>query len=111
MNLYRYSRVLALKRERPLWTWADCLKAALRELPPVDWTQIGYGAVVVCLGLGILSQAFHRVEDESWICTRSGYAPVFIKGQWVAGAPCLEETHIRTGAVRETDFAKAKASQ
>ena len=110
MNLYRYSRILTLKRERPLWTWADCVQAAWRELPPVDWNQIGYGAIVVCLCLVILSQGIHQVDSDNWVCTRAGYAPVRINGELVAAAPCLEERHIRTGATRETEFSRIKVA-
>lgn len=102
----------AIKRERPLYTWFDCLVLWYRlrqeSLEPVPWNQIGYGAIVVCLCLVVLSQFLHRVDSENWVCTRAGYAPIWINGQLVPATPCAEETHVRTGEVRVTTFGKFK---
>lgn len=102
----------AIKKERPLYTWWDCavLWYRLRQesLDPVPWAQIGYGAIVVCLGIVLLAQAVRQYDQENWVCTRAGYAPVRINGELVPATPCIQETHIRTGEVRVTTFGKLK---
>lgn len=104
--------IRAIKQERPLYTWFDCLVCWYRmrqeSLEPMPWMQIGYGLIVVCLGLVILSQVIKRNDSENWVCTRSGYAAVWIKDRLTPAVPCAEETHVRTGEVRVTAYGKFK---
>lgn len=101
-------KIRTLKQQHPLWTWAECIRQSRKDMPPIPWLNIGMGAMVVMLALVIFSQAIHRVDSDAWVCTRAGYMPVKVRGEYVQGAPCLEETHIRSGAVRNTKLNRMK---
>ncbi len=91
--------------------WDVCMYQSRQADQPLNWDVINpilIGFAFVCAVLIIFAQHMHITDRDRWVCTRGDYGAVKIKGIPQPAAPCLEETNVDTGEVRQTVWNERK---